>query len=61
MIDDIGADEYKIEEDNEKEYLLKISSANNKIKLNISTRDTKQFKNYSGEFTLDDLRRIYFI
>ena len=58
MIDDIGADEYKIEEDNEKEYLLKISSANNKIKLNISTRDTKQFKNYSGEFTLDDLRRI---
>ena len=58
MIDDIGADEYKIEEDNDKEYILKISTTNNKIKLNISTRDTKQFKNYSGEFTLDDLRRI---
>ena len=58
MIDDIGADEYKIEEDNNKEYILKISITNNKIKLNISTRDTKQFKNYSGEFTLDDLRRI---
>ena len=58
MIDDIGADEYKIEEENGKEYILKISTTNNKIQLNISTRDTKQFKNYSGEFTLDDLRRI---
>ena len=57
MIEDIGADEYKIE-DNEKEYILRISSTNNKINLNISTRDNQQFKNYSGEFTLDDLRRI---
>ena len=58
MLQDIGADEYKIEEDNNKEYLLKIGVNNNKINLNINTRDTKQFKNYSGEFTLEDLRRI---
>ena len=58
MLQDIGADEYKIEEDNNKEYLLKICVNNNKINLNINTRDTKQFKNYSGEFTLEDLRRI---
>ena len=58
MLQDIGADEYKIVEDNNKEYLLKIGVNNNKINLNINTRDTKQFKNYSGEFTLEDLRRI---
>ena len=58
MLQDIGTDEYKIEEDNNKEYLLKIGVNNNKINLNINTRDTKQFKNYSGEFTLEDLRRI---
>jgi len=58
MLQDIGADEHKIEEDNNKEYLLKIGVNNNKINLNINTRDTKQFKNYSGEFTLEDLRRI---
>ena len=58
MLQDIGADEYKIEEDNNKEYLLKIGVNNNMINLNINTRDTKQFKNYSGEFTLEDLRRI---
>ena len=58
MFQDIGTDEYKIEEDNNKEYLLKIGVNNNKINLNINTRDTKQFKNYSGEFTLEDLRRI---
>ena len=57
MIEDIGADEYKIEE-NDKEYILRIGSTNNKINLNISTRDNQQFKNYAGEFTLDDLRRI---
>ena len=57
MIEDIGADEYKIEE-NDKEYILRIGSTNNKINLNLSTRDNQQFKNYSGEFTLDDLRRI---
>ena len=57
MLEDIGADEYKIEE-NDKEYILRIGSTNNKINLNLSTRDNKQFKNYSGEFTLDDLRRI---
>jgi len=57
MLEDIGADEYKIE-DNEKEYILKIGSTDNKINLNLSTRDKQQFKNYSGEFTLDDLRRI---
>ncbi len=57
MIEDIGADEYKIEE-NEKEYILRIGSTNNKINLNLSTRDNQQFKNYAGEFTLDDLRRI---
>ena len=57
MIEDIGADEYKIEE-NEKEYILRIGSTNNKINLNLSTRDQQQFKNYAGEFTLDDLRRI---
>ena len=37
---------------------MTISSTNNKINLNLSTRDNKQFKNYSGEFTLDNLRRI---
>ena len=58
MLEDIGADEYKIEEDNNKEYLLKIGVTNNKINLNINTRDTHQFKNYSGDFTLDDLRNI---
>ena len=57
MIEDIGADEYKIE-DNEREYILKIGSTDNKININLSTRDKQQFKNYSGEFTLDDLRRI---
>ena len=57
MIEDIGADEYKKEE-NDKEYILRIGSTNNKINLNISTRDNQQFKNYAGEFTLDDLRRI---
>ena len=57
MYEDIGADEYKIE-DNEKEYTLRIGSTDNKININISTRDKNQFKNYSGEFTLDDLRRI---
>ena len=57
MIDDIGADEYKIEE-NEKEYILRISSTDNKINLNLSTNNNKQFKNFAGEFTLDDLRRI---
>ena len=57
MLEDIGADEYKIE-DNEREYVLKIGSTDNKITLNLSTRDKQQFKNYSGEFTLDDLRRI---
>ena len=57
MLEDIGADEYKIEE-NDKEYILRIGSTNNKINLNLSTRDSRQFKNYSGEFTLDDLRRI---
>ena len=57
MIEDIGADEYKIEE-NEKAYILRIGSTNNKINLNLSTRDQQQFKNYAGEFTLDDLRRI---
>ena len=57
MIEDIGADEYKIEE-NEKEFFLRIGSTNNKINLNISTRDNKQFKNYSGQFTLDDLKNI---
>ena len=57
MLEDIGADEYKIEE-NEKEYILRIGSTNNKINLNLSTRDNKQFKNYAGEFTLDDLRKI---
>ena len=57
MLEDIGADEYKIEE-NEKEYILRIGSTNNKINLNLSTRDSKQFKNYAGEFTLDDLRKI---
>ena len=57
MIEDIGADEYKIEE-NDKEYILRIGSNKNKINLNISTRDNQQFKNYAGEFTLDDLRRI---
>ena len=57
MIEDIGADEYKIEE-NEKEYLLRIGSITNKIYLNISTKNNKQFKNYTGEFTLDDLQRI---
>ena len=57
MIEDIGADEYKIEE-NDKEYILRIGSTNNKINLNLSTRDSKQFKNYAGEFTLDDLRKI---
>ena len=57
MLEDIGADEYKIEE-NDKEYILRIGSTNNKINLNLSTRDNKQFKNYAGEFTLDDLRRI---
>ena len=30
MLQDIGADEYKIEEDNNKEYLLKIGVNNNK-------------------------------
>ena len=58
MYEDIGADEYKIEEENGKEYTLRISSTDNKIKLNLSTRDKVQFKNYSGEFTLDDLRNI---
>jgi len=57
MIDDIGADEYNIET-NEKIYVLRIGSTNNKINLNLSTRDQHQFKNYSGEFTLEDLRRI---
>ena len=57
MLEDIGADEYKIE-DNDKEYILRIGSTNNKINLNLSTRDNKQFKNYAGEFTLVDLRRI---
>ena len=57
MLEDIGADEYKIE-DNEREYILKIGSTDNKININLSTRDKQQFKNYSGEFTLDDLRRI---
>ena len=57
MYEDIGADEYKIE-DNEKEYTLRIGSTDNKININISTRDKNQFKNYSGEFTLDDLRII---
>ena len=57
MLGDIGADEYKIE-DNEREYILKIGSTDNKININLSTRDKQQFKNYSGEFTLDDLRRI---
>ena len=57
MIEDIGADEYKIEE-NEKEYILRISSTNNKINLSINTNNNKQFKNFAGEFTLDDLRRI---
>ena len=57
MIDDIGADEYKIEE-NEKEYILRISSTDNKINLNLNTYNNKQFKNFAGEFTLDDLRRI---
>ena len=57
MYEDIGADEYKIE-DNEKDYTLRIGSTDNKININISTRDKNQFKNYSGEFTLDDLRRI---
>ena len=57
MLEDIGADEYKIEE-NDKEYILRIGSTNNKINLNLSTRDNKQYKNYAGEFTLDDLRRI---
>ena len=45
-------------EENGKEYTLRISSTDNKIKLNLSTRDKVQFKNYSGEFTLDDLRNI---
>ena len=45
MLEDIGADEYKIE-DNEKEYILKIGSTDNKINLNLSTRDKQQFKNY---------------
>ena len=57
MLEEIGADEYKIE-DNEREYILKIGSTDNKININLSTRDKQQFKNYSGEFTLDDLRRI---
>ena len=57
MYEDIGADEYKIE-DNEKDYTLRIGSTDDKININISTRDKNQFKNYSGEFTLDDLRRI---
>ena len=57
MIEDIGADEYKIEE-YEKVYILRISSTNNKINLSLSTRNNRQFKNYCGEFTLDDLRRI---
>ena len=57
MQEDIGADEYKIE-DNEKDYTLRIGSTDDKININISTRDKNQFKNYSGEFTLDDLRRI---
>ena len=57
MYEDIGADEYKIE-DNEKDYTLRIGSIDDKININISTRDKNQFKNYSGEFTLDDLRRI---
>ena len=57
MYEDIGADEYKIE-DNEKDYTLRIGSTDNKININITTRDKNQFKNYSGEFTLDDLRRI---
>ena len=57
MIEDIGADEYKIEE-NEKEYILRISSTNNKINLSINTNNNGQFKNFAGEFTLDDLRRI---
>jgi hypothetical protein len=57
MIEDIGADEYKIEE-NEKVYILRISSTNNKISLSLSTRNNQQFKNFCGEFTLDDLRRI---
>ena len=57
MIEDIGADEYKIEE-NEKVYILRISSTNDKISLSLSTRNNVQFKNFCGEFTLDDLRRI---
>ena len=57
MLEDIGADEYKIEE-NDRDYILRIGSTNNKINLNLSTRDSKQFKNYAGEFTLDDLRKI---
>ena len=57
MIEDIGADEYKIEE-NEKVYILRISSTGDKISLSLSTRNNVQFKNFCGEFTLDDLRRI---
>ena len=57
MIEDIGADEYNIEE-NDKLYILKIGSVDNKINLNISARDQQQLKNYAGEFTLEDLRRI---
>ena len=58
MFEDIGADEYKIESSG-RDYMLRIGcSNNNKMHLNISTRDSKQLKNYAGEFTLDDLRRI---
>ena len=56
-MEDIAADEYKIEENN-KEYLLKIGITNNKINLNLSTGSYGKAKNYTGEFTLDDLRQI---
>ena len=56
-MEDIGADEYKIEE-NEGVFILRISSTNDKINLSLNTNNNRQFKNFSGEFTLDDLRRI---
>lgn len=56
-MEDIAADEYKIEENN-KVYILKIGITNNKINLNLSTGSYGKSKNYTGEFTLDDLRQI---
>lgn len=57
MLADINTQSYEIDE-NGKKYILRVGSSPRKVYLHLCTGEYNNTKNYAGEFTLNDLRRI---